>query len=77
MNKYSVYVYTVFTLNWDASGIDIVDHFSLNQSRSEEITLKEEFGNDFLNLVDFGKDHFFPHVLVLPDLPPYCLLKNI
>ncbi|KAK9515027.1 hypothetical protein VZT92_025701 [Zoarces viviparus] len=33
-----------------------VDHFSLNQCRSEEITLKEDFGNGFLNLVDFGDE---------------------
>lgn len=35
--------------------IDVVDHFSLNQCRSEEITLKEDLGNEFLDLVDFGK----------------------
>lgn len=58
MNKYSVYVYTMSTSNWDTSNIDVVDHFSLNQCRSEEITLKEDFGNDFLNLVDFGKNQF-------------------
>ncbi|XP_070695066.1 double-strand-break repair protein rad21-like protein 1 [Pempheris klunzingeri] len=39
------------------SNIDVVDHFSLNQSRSEEITLKEDFGSGFLNLVDFGKNN--------------------
>ncbi|XP_034393521.1 double-strand-break repair protein rad21-like protein 1 [Cyclopterus lumpus] len=38
------------------SNIDVVDHFSLNQCRSEEITLKEDFGSGFLNLVDFGDD---------------------
>lgn len=37
------------------SMIDVVDHFSLNQCRSEEITLKEDLGNEFLDLVDFGK----------------------
>uniref|UniRef100_UPI0037E7DFD0 double-strand-break repair protein rad21-like protein 1 n=1 Tax=Semicossyphus pulcher TaxID=241346 RepID=UPI0037E7DFD0 len=36
------------------SNIDVVDHFSLNQSRTEEITLKEDFGSDFRHLVDFG-----------------------
>ncbi|GAA6216576.1 double-strand-break repair protein rad21 homolog isoform X2 [Lates japonicus] len=36
------------------SDIDVVDHFSLNQSRSEEITLKEDFGNGFLNFTDIG-----------------------
>lgn len=41
------------------SDIDLVDHFSLNQSRTEEITLKEDFGNEFLTLVDFGKEHVF------------------
>lgn len=48
----------MFTSLWGTSNIDVTDHFSLNQSRSEEITLKEDFGNDFLNLVDFGKKHF-------------------
>ncbi|KAM6982000.1 double-strand-break repair protein rad21-like protein 1 [Tautogolabrus adspersus] len=38
------------------SSIDVVDHFSLNQSRIEEITLKEDFGSGFLNLVDFGHE---------------------
>ncbi|XP_029011678.1 double-strand-break repair protein rad21-like protein 1 [Betta splendens] len=41
------------------SNIDVVDHFSLNQCRSEEITLKEDFGNGFLNFADIGdsQDH--------------------
>ncbi|XP_019962316.2 double-strand-break repair protein rad21-like protein 1 isoform X1 [Paralichthys olivaceus] len=34
------------------SNIDVVDHFALNQGRTEEITLKEDFGNDTLTLVD-------------------------
>uniref|UniRef100_A0A3Q1FX75 Rad21/Rec8-like protein N-terminal domain-containing protein n=1 Tax=Acanthochromis polyacanthus TaxID=80966 RepID=A0A3Q1FX75_9TELE len=38
------------------SDIDVVDHFSLNQSRSEDITLKEDFGNGFLSIADFGKN---------------------
>ncbi|XP_024860255.1 double-strand-break repair protein rad21-like protein 1 isoform X2 [Kryptolebias marmoratus] len=38
----------------DPSDIDVVDHFSLNQCRSEEITLKENFGNTFLNFPDIG-----------------------
>lgn len=37
------------------SDIDAVDHFSLNQSRSEEITLKEDFGNGFLSSIDISK----------------------
>lgn len=37
------------------STIDAVDHFSLNQCRPEEITLKEDLGNQFMDLVDFGK----------------------
>lgn len=41
------------------SDIELVDHFSLNQSRTEEITLKEDFGNEFMTLVDFGKEHVF------------------
>ncbi|XP_020560496.1 double-strand-break repair protein rad21-like protein 1 isoform X3 [Oryzias latipes] len=32
--------------------IDIPEDFALNQCRSEEITLKEDFGNGFLNLTD-------------------------
>ncbi|XP_027144621.1 double-strand-break repair protein rad21-like protein 1 isoform X1 [Larimichthys crocea] len=40
----------------DPRNIDVVDHFTLNQSRTEEITLKEDFGNGFLNLADFGVD---------------------
>ncbi|XP_069560278.1 double-strand-break repair protein rad21-like protein 1 [Brachyistius frenatus] len=38
------------------SDIDAVEHFSQNQSRSEEITLKEDFGNGFLNLADIGDE---------------------
>ncbi|XP_017551737.1 double-strand-break repair protein rad21-like protein 1 [Pygocentrus nattereri] len=40
----------------DLSTIDVVDHFSLNQSRTEEITLKENFGNSFLTIEDIGDD---------------------
>ncbi|XP_006794189.1 double-strand-break repair protein rad21-like protein 1 isoform X2 [Neolamprologus brichardi] len=40
----------------DPSDIDVVDHFSLNQCRSEEITLKEDFGNNFLNFADIGDE---------------------
>ncbi|KAJ3586179.1 hypothetical protein NHX12_012580 [Muraenolepis orangiensis] len=36
--------------------IGTVDHFSLNQCRTEEITLKEDLGNAFLKLVDFGDE---------------------
>ncbi|XP_029994661.1 double-strand-break repair protein rad21-like protein 1 [Sphaeramia orbicularis] len=45
------------------SDIDVVDHFSLNQSRSEEITLKEDFG--FLILSDIGiESHGHPSGLL-------------
>ncbi|XP_042347001.1 double-strand-break repair protein rad21-like protein 1 [Plectropomus leopardus] len=37
------------------SNVDVVDNFSLNQCRREEITLKEDFGNGFLSL-DFGEE---------------------
>ncbi|KAM4562544.1 double-strand-break repair protein rad21-like protein 1 [Odontesthes bonariensis] len=37
------------------SDIDVVDHFSQNQSRSEEITLKEDFGNGFLGFTDIDE----------------------
>jgi len=39
----------------DSSELDAVDHFSLNQSRAEDITLKEDFANDFIDLMDFGR----------------------
>ncbi|XP_029975568.1 double-strand-break repair protein rad21-like protein 1 [Salarias fasciatus] len=38
------------------SDIDIADHFSLNQSRSEEITLKEDFENNLLTFTRFGEE---------------------
>ncbi|XP_029911952.1 double-strand-break repair protein rad21-like protein 1 isoform X1 [Myripristis murdjan] len=38
------------------NNIDVVDHLSLNQSRTEEITLREDFGNDFLTFSDFGDE---------------------
>ncbi|KAJ4921805.1 hypothetical protein JOQ06_022560 [Pogonophryne albipinna] len=38
------------------SDIDDVNHFSLNQCRSEDITLKEDIGSGFLNLIDFGNE---------------------
>lgn len=34
--------------------IDVVDHFSLNQCRTEDITLKENFGNHFLTIEGIG-----------------------
>ncbi|CAB1336508.1 unnamed protein product [Coregonus sp. 'balchen'] len=37
----------------DANAIGVVDHFSLNQCRTEDITLKEDFGNSFLTFEDF------------------------
>ncbi|XP_054901812.1 double-strand-break repair protein rad21-like protein 1 isoform X2 [Poeciliopsis prolifica] len=37
------------------SDIDM-DHVSLNQCRSEEITLKEDFGHQFLNFQDIGDE---------------------
>ncbi|XP_072223977.1 double-strand-break repair protein rad21-like protein 1 [Leuresthes tenuis] len=38
------------------SDLDVVDHFSQNQSRSEEITLKEDFGNGFLSFSDIADE---------------------
>ncbi|XP_010796019.1 double-strand-break repair protein rad21-like protein 1, partial [Notothenia coriiceps] len=38
------------------SDIAVVNHFSLNQVRSEDITLKEDIGSGFLNLIDFGNE---------------------
>ncbi|KAG7332136.1 hypothetical protein KOW79_003970 [Hemibagrus wyckioides] len=40
----------------DLNTIDVVDHFSLNQSRTEEITMKENFGNSFLAMDDLGDE---------------------
>ncbi|RVE70863.1 hypothetical protein OJAV_G00069010 [Oryzias javanicus] len=47
--------------------IDIAEDFSLNQCRSEEITLKEDFGNSFLTLADIGagSDSMVPSNTVL------------
>ncbi|KAM9785945.1 double-strand-break repair protein rad21-like protein 1 [Neosynchiropus ocellatus] len=38
------------------SDLNTLDHFSLNQSRAEEITLKEDLGNSFLNFVVAGEE---------------------
>ncbi|XP_028309386.1 double-strand-break repair protein rad21-like protein 1 [Gouania willdenowi] len=41
----------------EPSDIDVItDHFSLNQSRTDEITMKEDFGNNFLAFSDFGDE---------------------
>ncbi|KAM9475624.1 double-strand-break repair protein rad21-like protein 1 [Clarias gariepinus] len=40
----------------DLNTIDVVDHFSLNQSRTEEITMKENFGNSFFSMDDLGDE---------------------
>ena len=37
------------------SAMSVEDNFSLNQSRTEDITLKEDFGRDFRNLMEFGR----------------------
>lgn len=58
MDEYSVSVHTMLSINWNTSNIDVMDHFSLNQCRSEEITLKEDFGSGFLNFADIGKNQF-------------------
>ncbi|XP_058846821.1 double-strand-break repair protein rad21 homolog [Acipenser ruthenus] len=43
----------------DVNAIEVTEHFTLNQSRTEEITLKEDYGNNFLIYDDnFGDDHF-------------------
>uniref|UniRef100_A0A8C1UXJ9 Taste receptor type 1 member 2 n=1 Tax=Cyprinus carpio TaxID=7962 RepID=A0A8C1UXJ9_CYPCA len=38
----------------DLNTIDVVDHFSLNQCRTEDITLKENFENHFLTMERIG-----------------------
>ncbi|XP_048066764.1 double-strand-break repair protein rad21-like protein 1 [Megalobrama amblycephala] len=40
----------------DLNTIDVVDHFSLNQCRTEDITLKENFGNHFLTIEGIGEE---------------------
>ncbi|KAK0133951.1 Double-strand-break repair protein rad21-like protein 1 [Merluccius polli] len=52
----------VFVLD-NSKILGAVDNVCLNQSRTEEITLKEDFGNGFLNLVDFGDDSQCPGIL--------------
>nr|XP_012773238.1 double-strand-break repair protein rad21 homolog isoform X1 [Maylandia zebra] len=49
----------------DPSDIDVVDHFSLNQCRLEEITLKEDFGNNFLNFADIGDERQSYHNVLM------------
>ncbi|XP_041858865.1 double-strand-break repair protein rad21-like protein 1 isoform X2 [Melanotaenia boesemani] len=46
------------------SEIDVVDHFSLNQSRLEEITLREDFGKDFLSFTDIDESLGQPDALL-------------
>lgn len=51
------YVQFVNPLLLVSSAIEVTEHFTLNQSRTEEITLKEDYGNNFLIYDDnFGKD---------------------
>uniref|UniRef100_A0A8C1E423 RAD21 cohesin complex component like 1 n=1 Tax=Cyprinus carpio carpio TaxID=630221 RepID=A0A8C1E423_CYPCA len=40
----------------DLNTIDVVDHFSLNQCRTEDITLKETFENHFLTMDRIGEE---------------------
>ncbi|KAJ0064863.1 hypothetical protein NL108_017017 [Boleophthalmus pectinirostris] len=47
----------------DPSNIDMEDNFSLNQCRTEEITLKEDFGNSFFNFSDFDIQSNHPGLL--------------
>ncbi|KAM6977583.1 double-strand-break repair protein rad21-like protein 1 [Aplochiton taeniatus] len=44
----------------DLNCLDVADHFSLNQCRTEEITLREDFGNSFLPLEHFGDENQCP-----------------
>lgn len=50
---------TLMCFCYSSSSIDVVDHFSLNQSRTEEITLKENFGNSFLTMDNLSKSLAF------------------
>ncbi|KAM8946731.1 double-strand-break repair protein rad21-like protein 1 [Pelodytes ibericus] len=40
----------------DINGIDVVDHFSLNQSRVEDITLREDYGRKIMLHDGFGEE---------------------
>ncbi|XP_067268586.1 double-strand-break repair protein rad21-like protein 1 [Pseudorasbora parva] len=40
----------------DLNTIDVADHFSLNRCRTEDITLKENFGNHFLTIEGIGEE---------------------
>lgn len=55
--------FTDFDALPDPRNIAAVDQFSLNQSRTEEITLKEDFGNGLLSFSDLGTP------ISLPDVP--------
>ncbi|XP_060930105.1 double-strand-break repair protein rad21-like protein 1 [Limanda limanda] len=57
------------------SNTDAVDHYSLNQCRSEEITLKEDFGKDTLTLADFG-DESNSHQNSLLDMSFHSLAQH-
>lgn len=47
------------------SDIDVAQQFSLNQSRVEEITMREEVGNiSILQDNDFGKNFLYYYVLL-------------
>ncbi|KAM9856151.1 double-strand-break repair protein rad21-like protein 1 [Aulostomus maculatus] len=48
--------FTAFDELLHPSNIDVMDHYSLNQCRSEEITLKEDFGNGLLILPDIDDE---------------------
>lgn len=53
---YSTFFMTYSACYVSPSTIDVVDHFSLNQCRTEDITLKENFGNHFLTVKEIGID---------------------
>nr|XP_020467499.1 double-strand-break repair protein rad21-like protein 1 isoform X2 [Monopterus albus] len=57
------------------SNIEVMDHFSLNRCRSEEITLKENFGNNFLNLAEIEGESQSHHDALL-DMSFHSLTQN-
>ncbi|XP_029363334.1 double-strand-break repair protein rad21-like protein 1 [Echeneis naucrates] len=57
------------------SDIDVVDHFSLNQSRLEDITLKEDFGTGSLNFPEMRAECQGPQSTLL-DMNFHSLVQD-
>ncbi|KAJ1122887.1 hypothetical protein NDU88_001360 [Pleurodeles waltl] len=52
----------------DINAIDVAEHFALNQSRVEDITLREDYGGDILHVGSFGDEvEIFRHNNIFDD----------